>query len=186
MNNPAATALRAIARQILAQADAIDGQGVTVTTDKPILIRWGDELITTDEAEARGRAEIADRLKPHGHVAPGLGVLREETGTGEGAPRSFVTHRAIIDAAERGDPANEGGARVFTDGQGGWPGPDGKVFRMDDYKPRGPRAMHDVTEWLWTKSPEGIAWKASPAVQAQLPRNSDGSLADPELEPISR
>ena len=65
MTNPAATALRAIARQILAQADAIDGQGVTVTTDKPILIQWGDELVTTDEAEARGRAEIAERQKPH-------------------------------------------------------------------------------------------------------------------------
>lgn len=130
--------------------------------------------------------QAANRVKAHDYVAPGQGVLREDTGTGEGAPRSFVTHRAIIDAAERGDPATEGGARVFTDGQGGWPGPDGKVFRMDDYKPRGPRAMHEVTEWLWTKSPEGIAWKASPAVQAQLPRNDDGTLADPQLEPISK
>lgn len=186
MTNPAATALRAIAKQILAQADAIDAQGVTVTTDKPILIQWGDELLTTDEAEGRRRQEIADRSKPHDYVAPGQGVLREDTGTGEGAPRSFVTHRAIIDAAERGDPVTEGGDRIFTDGQGGWPGPNGKVFRMDDYKPHGPRAMHDATEWLWTQSPHGIAWKASPAVQSQLPRNPDRTLADPELEPISR
>lgn len=140
----------------------------------------------TDEAERQRLEQIANSEKPHAYVAPGIGVLRDQAGTNEGAPRSFVTHRAIIDAAERGDPVIEGGERIFTNGQGGWPGPDGKVFRMDDYKEKGPEAMHKATEWLWTESPHGTAWKTSPAVQAQLPRNSDGSLAAPQLHPITR
>lgn len=184
--NPIATALRVLARSIIAQADAIDAQGVTVTTDRPVLIQWGADLVTLEEAERRRLEEIANSEKPHAYVAPGQGVLREHTGTGEGAPRSFVTHRALIDAAERGDPVREGGERIFVDGIGGWPGPDGKAFRMDDYKRAGPVAMHEVTEWLWKVSPYGTAWKLSPAVQAQLPHHDDGTLADPQLHPITR
>lgn len=75
MSNPIATSLRAVARSILAQADAIDAQGVTVTTDKPVLIQWGADLVTLEEAERRRKAEIANSEKPHAWVdlAPGTG-----------------------------------------------------------------------------------------------------------------
>lgn len=186
MSNPIATALRAAARAILAQADAIDAQGATVTTDRPVLIQWGADLVTLEEAERRRLAEVADSERPHAYVAPGTGILHDQTGTGEGAPRSFVTHRALIDAAERGDPVREGWDRISTRGEYGWPGPDGKAFRMDDYKPRGPVAMHNVTEWLWNVSPYGSAWKLSAAVQDQLPKTAEGALADPQLHPITK
>lgn len=186
MSNPIATALRAAARAIIAQADAIDAQGATVSTDRPVLIQWGGDLVTLEEAERRRLAEIADSEKPHAYVAPGIGVLHDQAGTGEGAPRSFVTHAALWDAAERGDPVREGGERIFVGGVGAWPGPDGKPFRMDDYKPRGPVAMHRVIEWLWTQSPYGTAWKLSPAVQGQLPKTAEGALADPQLHPITK
>ena len=73
--NPISASLRAVARQILAQADAIDSQGATVTSDKPILIQWGADLVTLEEAERRRKEEIANSEKPHAWVdlAPGTG-----------------------------------------------------------------------------------------------------------------
>lgn len=179
MSTPAQL-LRQTAAFLLVKADEIDGKTVTGFTT------YAGRQVTYQEAYDAMIDEWTRAEKPHEYVAPGQGVLRDQTGTGAGAPRCFVTHRAIIDAAERGDPLHEGGARIFTGGQGGWPGPDGKVFRMDDYKEKGPEWMHTATEWLWTESPHGTAWKASPAVQSQLPKNPDGSLAAPELHPITR
>ena len=72
--NPIALTLRAAARQINAQADAIEAQGVTVTSDRPILIQWGADFVTLEEAERRRLEEIATSQRPHAWRDAGPGV----------------------------------------------------------------------------------------------------------------
>ena len=68
----------------------------------------------------------------------------------------------------------------IVEGINGWPGPDGKAFRMGDYQRLGTQAVLDAVNWLWNESPEGEAWKASPAVVPFLPKSA------PAMFPLSR
>lgn len=110
----------------------------------------------------------------------GPGVMPDQAGNKAPMPRCFDTHRIIWEAAQRGDPVGEGRPPVTVEGINGWPGPDGKAFRMGDYQRLGTQAVLDAINWLWNESPEGEAWKASPAVAPFLPKSP------PAMFPLSR
>lgn len=116
---------------------------------------------------------------PGGWVPLG-GVLPEQVGNKAPMPRCFDTHRMIWEAAQRGDPTTEGGAGITVNGLVGWPGPDGKAFRIGDYQRLGTQAVLDAINWLDSESPECAAWKASPAVAPFLPKSP------PAMFPLSR
>lgn len=126
----------------------------------------------TDEAERKRLAEIAESMKPHAYVEWAPGVLPELAGTNEKASRSRDTHRALWEAAQRGDPLHEGGSRVMTKGVFGWPDMDGEAFRIDKFARKGSQAVHSAIVWLWFESPEAQVWKRSPAVQNLIPKSA--------------
>jgi len=112
MTNPIATALRAAARAINAQADAIDAQGANVTTDKPILIQWGDEFLTPEQAEERRRQEIAERGRPHDWVELRSGVLLSDVGDNDKPDDAlFRDFGPFMEAATRNDWKDSTGER---------------------------------------------------------------------------
>lgn len=129
------------------------------------------------------QSELA-KLEPPTSADPGWtplgGVLPEQVGNKAPMPRCFDTHRIIWEAAQRGDPVGEGRPPVTVEGINGWPGQDGKAFRMGDYQRLGTQAVLDAINWLWNESPEGEAWKASPAVAPFLPKSP------PAMFPLSR
>ena len=116
---------------------------------------------------------------PSGWVPFG-GVLPEQVGNKAPMPRCFDTHRIIWEAAQRGDALTEGGPAVFTDGLVGWPGPDGKAFRIGDWQKLGTQAVFDVITWFDAESPECAEWKKSATVAPFLPKSS------PAMFPLSR
>lgn len=162
MNNPAATALRAIAKLIEKQADAIDTQGVTVTTDKPILIQWGDELLTTDQAEERRRQEIAERMKAHDWVdlAAGTGGQAGDGDVPDDALlRAFGPFMAALTRAS--DP-------IQTDSAG-------ERWTLQTIKKRagvGPKSWGVVRDEIRAKwfTPWGVAWRADAANGPLVPK----------------
>jgi len=118
-----------------------------------------------------------DPVKPW---TPLGGVLPEQVGNQAPMPRCFDTHRVIWTAAERGDPTIEGGPPLFVDGISGWPGPDGKAFRMGNYQRKGTQAVFDVINWFDSQSPECRAWKLCEGVAPFLPRVA------PAMYPLSK
>ena len=140
---------------------------------------------------AQARAELGTPVAPPGpppgaQNQPGMwvpfgpGTLPDQVGNKAPMPRCFDTHRIIWEAAQRGDPVAEGRPPVTVEGINGWPGPDGKAFRMGDYQRLGTQAVLDAVNWLWNESPEGEAWKVSPAVVPFLPKSA------PAMFPLSR
>lgn len=114
----------------------------------------------TDEAERKRLAEIAESLKPHAYVPWGPGVLPSQSGTNEQPPASWESHKIMWEAAMRGDPVTPGGPNILTNGIPGWPDANGRPFRIFDYLPLGPEAIHAAIAHLYT-SPTGQAWLAS-------------------------
>lgn len=126
-------------------------------------------------------AQFADESKPHpwrdfGKDTP----LPELAGNNAPMPRCYDTHRGLWEAAQRGDPIRDGGPNIKTAGVAGWPGPDGKAFRITDYQRKGTEAVYDAIAWLDSESPHGLAWKASPAIAPTYPKDS------PAMNPVSR
>lgn len=159
--------LRALAAAINAEADKLEGKAPGTTY-------YGIPLTPAQEAERKRLAEIAERLKPHAYVAPGIGVLPEDTGTNEPPPASWESHKIMWEAAQRGDPTSPGGPNIFTQGKPGWPDAFNRPFRIDDYKPLGPDAIHAAIAHLYV-SPTGQAWLESvgdtwPALRRQPTR----------------
>ncbi len=124
--------------------------------------------------------QYANEGKPHPWVDWAPGVLPEHAGNKAPMPRCFDTHRIIWEAAQRGDPVAEGRPPVAVEGINGWPGPDGKAFRIAEYQRLGTQAVLDAINWLDSESPECAAWKASPAVAPFLPKSP------PAMFPLSR
>jgi len=118
--------------------------------------------------------------RPHPWVDWAPGVLPDQAGNNAPMPRCFDTHRGLWEAAQRGDPIREGGPNIKTGNVAGWPGPDGKAFRIADYQRQGTEAVYDAIAWLDSESPHGLAWKASPAVAPTYPKDA------PALHPTSR
>lgn len=98
------------------------------------------------------------------------GVLPDQVGNKAPMPRCFDTHRIVWEAAQRGDPTVDGGAGITVNGIVGWPGPDGKAFRIAEYQKLGTQAVFDAITWLDNESPECADWKKSPAVVPFLPK----------------
>jgi hypothetical protein len=139
---------------------------------------------------AQARAELGAPSAPPAPPSvpvnqPGMwvplgGVLPDQSGNKAPMPRCFDTHRIIWEAAQRGDPVAEGRPPVAVEGINGWPGPDGKAFRIAEYQRLGTQAVLDAINWLDSESPECAAWKASPAVAPFLPKSP------PAMFPLSR
>lgn len=147
MTNPIATALRAAARAINAQADAIDAQGATVTTSKPVLIQWGADLVTLEEAERRRLAEIADSEKPHDWVDWAPGVLPDQAGNNIDPPPIYEGAKRFWAQMERQVPF------VYDD--------HGERFNALTCLKRGNDDFERNVRRLW-EGPEGVAYRAAP------------------------
>lgn len=170
-------ALRQAAGALLALADQLEGK----VQSTQAMTTYNGQSVTVQEAYAAMTVEFANRLKPHELRVWGTDTpLPEDAGNNLGVPRAYDTHKALWLAAQRGDPLKAGGPPVQTGGVNGWPGPDGKAFRIEDYQKKGPQAVLDAIVWLLANSP------VVATVEARLPHNADGTLAEPQLEPISR
>ena len=72
--------------------------------NKPINTYLGVNLAPAQEQWNQMLTEIAARAAPHDWVPWDTGVLASEAGSNTGVPRCWDTHRALLMAAERGDP----------------------------------------------------------------------------------
>jgi hypothetical protein len=74
-------------------------------------------------------------------------------------PRSWETHKRIMDAAERGELNNDIA----------WPGPDGQHFNRWEYLSKSTVEKHDALVFLWY-SPLGVKWRADPLNSGVCPK----------------
>lgn len=145
-----AKTLRELAAILLGEAVKRDG------TSPPVMIQWGDELLTTDEAEVRRRQEIADRGNPHNWIdlAPGTGGQAGDNDAPD--DELFRTHGPFMKAA--------------TDL--GWKDSTGQRFTVQTVKKRANEIVgFGKPAWAYVRSevrrlqltPEGYAWMNDPA-----------------------
>jgi hypothetical protein len=85
-------------------------------------------------------------MEPHAFVQWQQGVLPSQAGTNEPPPKSFDSHKAIWQAAQRD----------------GWPDAMGNPFSMFEAIKLGPAAIQNAIAWLWT-CPKGLEWRSNPA-----------------------
>lgn len=152
--NDAANTLRDAAAVLLAKAAELDGGQLPSGFDMNDKSTWWPAMLKQFERDGQ----------PHAYVPWGTGVLSDQAGTGEKPPASWESHKLMWEAAQRGDPVTPGGPNIFTNGLPGWPvtGDDGAVkpFRIFDYTPLGPEAIHAAIARLYV-SPAAQAWLAS-------------------------
>lgn len=159
--------LRASARMLSNEADKLEGK-------TPGTTYFGQALTPAQEAERERIERAFNFAKPHAYVAPAPGVPPDQTGTNELPPASYESHKIMWQAGQRGDPVTPGGERILTNGIPGWPDANGRPFRIDDYLPLGPDAIHAAIGKLWV-SPTAQAWLESvgptwPALKRQPTR----------------
>lgn len=116
------------------------------------------ELWAKEDAE-RGKTPFNPELR--------AGILGRAGGTF--FPRSWSTHKRILDAAERGE----------LNGGAAWPGPDGKPFSRWPYMAATTEEKHAAIAFLWT-SPKGLEWRAHPDNLPVLPKGEPDPTPDPQ------
>lgn len=80
-------------------------------------------------------------------------------GGGSPMPRSWETHKRILDAAERGE----------LNGGAPWPSIDGRPFKRWDWLDNSTEEKHAALVHLWT-SAKGAEWRAHPDNAPVLPK----------------
>jgi hypothetical protein len=111
------------------------------------------EIYARDDA-ARGKTPFDPSLR--------AGIMG--TAGGSPMPKSWETHKRILDAAERGE----------LNGGVPWPAIDGRPFKRWDWLDNTTEEKHAALVDLW-HSPRGIAWRAHPDNLPVLPKG------EPEL-----
>lgn len=163
-------ALRDTAAFLLAQAAILEGGQPPAGFKMDDKSTWWPALLAQFDAE-----KLPHAWRDWGTDTP----LPELAGNNAPMPRCLDTHRALWEAAQRGDPIREGGPNIKVGDVAGWPGPDNKPFRIQQYQKLGTEAVYKAIAWLDSESPHGLAWKVSPAVAPTYPKDP------PALNPVS-
>lgn len=82
-------------------------------------------------------------------------------------PKSWRSHRRILDAATNGELNNGIG----------WPMPDGSPFRIYDYLDKSTEEKHAAVMWAWT-CPKALEWRAHPDNLPVLPKGEPDPAPD--------